>query len=236
MKSSVLYRTGLLACVAAAHFGVLCLVLSRLTQPAVTPPVPLQVVVAKILPATQPAVEVARPQPEAKPQPATQPKVQAKSKPARKAPVPQAPSVPRTVQSEKALRAPQPAASSAAQTPPVPSEPAPSGPPTPAAPPAPPAPPAPLTPPRFNAAYLNNPPPAYPPILRRTGEEGRVVLRVLVTAEGAASEVRVLNPSSSPLFDEAAVAAVRKWRFVPARRGDTPVAEWVQVPIEFKLN
>lgn len=62
------------------------------------------------------------------------------------------------------------------------------------------------------------------------------MLRVLVTAEGAASEVRVLNPSSSPLFDEAAVAAVRKWRFVPARRGDTPVAEWVQVPIEFKLN
>jgi protein TonB len=83
---------------------------------------------------------------------------------------------------------------------------------------------------------LNNPPPAYPPLMRRAGEEGRVLLRVLVTAEGTASEIRVIGPSGSPLFDEAAVAAVRQWRFVPARRGETAVAEWAQVPIVFKLN
>ncbi len=111
--------------------------------------------------------------------------------------------------------------------------------PTPAAPVpavAPPAPPAPLVPPQFNAAYLNNPLPAYPPLLRRAGEQGRVVLRVLVNVDGSAGEVRVHHSSGSSLFDDAAQAAVRKWRFVPARRGETVVAEWVQVPIDFKLS
>lgn len=98
-----------------------------------------------------------------------------------------------------------------------------------------PQPPA-LTPPAFNAAYLNNPAPAYPPLLRRAGEQGRVLLRVFVNPDGRADEVRILNSSGQSLFDQAAIEAVRKWRFVPARRGEAVVAEWVQVPIEFKLG
>jgi protein TonB len=96
--------------------------------------------------------------------------------------------------------------------------------------------PAPVLPPRFNAAYLNNPPPAYPASARRMGEEGKVLLRVYVTAEGTAGEVRIQNSSGSPLFDDAATAAVRQWRFVPARQGENAVAAWVQVPIVFKLS
>lgn len=90
--------------------------------------------------------------------------------------------------------------------------------------------------PIFNAAYLNNPAPAYPPLLRRAGEQGKVILRVLVNADGHADEVRIQHSSGQAMFDEAALDAVRKWRFVPARRGEAVVAEWVQVPIEFRLG
>ena len=93
-----------------------------------------------------------------------------------------------------------------------------------------------VTPPRFNAAYLNNPPPNYPVMARRLGEEGRVMLRVFVTPEGTAGEVRIQSSSGSPLFDEAAMEAVRQWRFVPARQGENAVAAWVQVPIVFRLT
>lgn len=103
-----------------------------------------------------------------------------------------------------------------------------------AAPPAPPPPP--LVPPSFNAAYLNNPAPAYPSLSRRMGEEGRVVLRVHVNEQGAATQVQLRTSSKHPLLDEAALDAVRRWRFVPARRGDQPVAAWVLVPISFSLR
>ena len=103
-----------------------------------------------------------------------------------------------------------------------------------AAPPAPPPPP--LVPPSFNAAYLNNPAPAYPSLSRRIGEEGRVVLRVHVNEQGAATQVQLRTSSKHPRLDEAALDAVRRWRFVPARRGDQPVAAWVLVPISFSLR
>ncbi|MGQ0545139.1 MAG: energy transducer TonB [Betaproteobacteria bacterium] len=83
---------------------------------------------------------------------------------------------------------------------------------------------------------MQNPPPAYPPLSRRLGEEGRVVLRVLVSPAGAAQEVQVRTPSSHPRLDTAAREAVRRWRFVPAKRGDDPVAAWVLIPISFRLE
>jgi protein TonB len=99
----------------------------------------------------------------------------------------------------------------------------------------PPAPP-PLTPPSFNAAYLNNPAPAYQSLSRRMGEEGRVVLRVFVSEDGRAAQVQLKTSSKHPRLDEAALEAVRRWRFVPARRGDTAVSAWVLVPISFSLR
>lgn len=96
--------------------------------------------------------------------------------------------------------------------------------------------PAPLTPPAFTAAYLDNPAPAYPPIARRAGEQGRVLLRVLVTPSGTAEAVELRTSSGSPRLDQAAIATVKRWRFVPARRGADPVAAWVLVPIQFTLD
>jgi protein TonB len=89
---------------------------------------------------------------------------------------------------------------------------------------------------RFDADYQKNPAPAYPPAARRRGEEGRVMLRVQVSAQGAAEQVEIRTSSGSNRLDEAAAATVSHWKFIPARRGDTPVQSWVLVPIIFKLE
>ncbi len=100
----------------------------------------------------------------------------------------------------------------------------------------PPAPPAPFVPPRFDADYLQNPPPPYPPLARRMGEQGRVVLRVLVSPEGLPERVELRTSSGSPRLDESALETVRQWKFVPARQGDQAVPAWVLVPISFTLR
>jgi protein TonB len=100
---------------------------------------------------------------------------------------------------------------------------------------APPAPPAP-TQPRFDADYLDNPKPAYPALSRRIGEEGRVVLRVKVAADGLPLEVALQTASGSARLDQAALDTVRRWKFVPARLGSQPVAATVLVPIVFSLK
>jgi periplasmic protein TonB len=101
---------------------------------------------------------------------------------------------------------------------------------------APPAPLAPLEPPRFDMAYLNNPPPAYPGVSLRMKEQGRVILRVLVSASGEAQSIEVRTSSGSERLDRAAIEAVRRWRFAPARRGAETVAAWALVPILFELH
>lgn len=87
-----------------------------------------------------------------------------------------------------------------------------------------------------DAAYLNNPRPAYPTISRRRGEEGRVVLKVLVSSNGRPDVVEVAESSGHPRLDEAARKAVHAWRFVPARRGEEAVDSWLRVPIVFRLE
>jgi protein TonB len=95
---------------------------------------------------------------------------------------------------------------------------------------------APVTPPHANAAYLENPPPAYPPLSRRLGEQGRVMLRVHVSADGNADAIELKSSSGSARLDEAALSTVKRWRFVPARQGEQPVAAWTVIPITFSLK
>jgi protein TonB len=90
--------------------------------------------------------------------------------------------------------------------------------------------------PSFNAAYLNNPAPKYPPVSRRLGEQGLVLLRVQVTADGIAESVELQTGSGSSRLDQAALEAVKKWRFVPAKRGDQSVSASVVVPVRFSLE
>lgn len=107
-----------------------------------------------------------------------------------------------------------------------------------AAPPPPLAPlaPMPVVAARFDADYLHNPKPIYPPASRRLSEEGTVTLRVRVSAEGATLAVELRQSSGYPRLDEAALDAVRRWRFVPARQGAEAIESWVAVPIAFKLE
>lgn len=88
----------------------------------------------------------------------------------------------------------------------------------------------------FNANYGTNPKPKYPAIARSRGWQGKVLLRVSVSAEGVSETVTVHRSSGHDALDESAVAAVEKWKFIPAKRGNTAVACSVIVPIIFTLN
>lgn len=106
-----------------------------------------------------------------------------------------------------------------------------------AAPPPAPAPAAPaVTEPRFDADYLDNPAPLYPAMSRRMEESGKTLLRVFVEPSGKPSHVHVKTSSGSHRLDQAALDAVSRWKFIPARRGDEAVAAWVLVPIVFNLT
>jgi protein TonB len=106
----------------------------------------------------------------------------------------------------------------------------------PAPPPAPAVVETPATQPLFAADYLRNPKPRYPLLSRRMGEEGLVTLRVLVTAAGEPRQVELKESCGFPRLDQAAQDVVRSWRFVPAKRGESPVDAWVVVPIRFTLK
>ena len=86
------------------------------------------------------------------------------------------------------------------------------------------------------ADHLHNPRPAYPAVARARNWEGVSQLRVYVLPNGAAGQVLLARSSGHDVLDDAAVAAVRNWRFVPAKRGDQAIASWVQFPIVWKLK
>ncbi len=78
--------------------------------------------------------------------------------------------------------------------------------------------------------------PAYPATSRRLGEEGTVRLRVLVDERGRPKDVDVVNSSGFDRLDQAAIDAVKRWRFVAATDGTRPISTWTQVAITFKLT
>lgn len=93
-----------------------------------------------------------------------------------------------------------------------------------------------ITQPIFDADYLNNPAPSYPPLSRRMREQGTVLVRVLVSPEGLPDKIELKHSSGSVRLDEAALGVVKQWRFVPARQRGQTVAAWVVVPIAFSLT
>ena len=90
--------------------------------------------------------------------------------------------------------------------------------------------------PDYQAAYLNNPVPAYPMVARRMGWQGRVVLSVEVLASGLPGQVKLHQSSGHDVLDNAAMQAVRGWRFVAARQSGQIVDKWFLVPIPFILK
>ena len=78
--------------------------------------------------------------------------------------------------------------------------------------------------------------PIYPSASRRAGEQGTVRLKVLVDANGRPRDVNVVQGSGFARLDEAAVEAVRKWRFVAATDGTNKIQAWTQVAVKFQLT
>jgi protein TonB len=103
--------------------------------------------------------------------------------------------------------------------------------------PAPPAAPAgPKTVSVSQIAYINPPNPIYPARSRRNGEQGRVMLRVLVDASGRPSQVSIAQSSGHPALDESATSAVRATLFRPYSERGVSQAVVVNIPIEFALR
>ncbi len=89
---------------------------------------------------------------------------------------------------------------------------------------------------RAAAVVATDRPPVYPEMARERGEQGRVIVRVTVTADGTPLTVSVATSSGHAALDAAALAAVRRWRFVPAERDGRRVATVVEIPIHFRLE
>jgi len=172
-------------------------------------PVPITIALAP------PKVEPPPPPPPPKPQPKPLPHRTLAAAPS---PAVQAPAAARDM-------APAPAGADALPIAPAASEAAPA--------PAPPA--EPVTEPRGYAGYLRNPAPDYPLAAQKRGLEGKVVLKVHVLASGQPDNITVAASSGHQILDDAAVRAVQQWAFAPARRGQTAIDGWVQVPLNFKI-
>ena len=90
--------------------------------------------------------------------------------------------------------------------------------------------------PSSEAHGLNNPKPAYPRMSRRLNEQGQVVIRVFVAADGSPQQGEVKTSSGYDRLDQEALRTVLRWRFVPGQRLGTPEAMWFNVPVNFVLE
>lgn len=216
-----------LAGVAAAHAALL-LVLSQVRPDSVaaTPP---QVLSISLLSAPE-AKPAPAPQPELRPQPA--PSIAPRQQPAPRPTLqPQRLAVQSEAAAEATLQQAAPIKPDAPQQPAETPQPPAANTPDPQ-----PAAPAPVAPPDYRADYLGNPSASYPPLSRRLGEQGEVLLHVLVNPEGRADKIDIRNSSGFERLDKAARDAVKQWRFAPARQGDKKIAAWVLVPVQFSLR
>ncbi len=88
--------------------------------------------------------------------------------------------------------------------------------------------------PSSSANYLNNPKPLYPRRSERLGEQGLVLLSVVVTPDGRVREASIKTSSGFERLDQSARDAVLGWTFVPGKRNGAAVEMSVDVPIRFK--
>jgi len=83
--------------------------------------------------------------------------------------------------------------------------------------------------------YADHPKPEYPERARREGWEGTVLVRVLVDQKGRSKRVELSRSSGFEILDQTAIETVKKWRFQPARSGESAVESWVNIPVVFRL-
>ncbi len=103
------------------------------------------------------------------------------------------------------------------------------------APVAPPSPPA-MQLPSSDASYLQNPKPPYPALSRRLNEQGKTTVRVMIGVDGLPQRAEIEKSSGFDRLDQAAMATVMRWRYVPGKRGGVAEAMWFNVPINWVLE
>ncbi len=95
----------------------------------------------------------------------------------------------------------------------------------------------PLERPAIGASYLISPKVTYPPLARRSGQEGSVVLTAVVDPNGKVRHARVERSSGHAILDEAAIAAALDATFVPAKNSEgKAIASTYKIPFNFKLS
>ena len=90
--------------------------------------------------------------------------------------------------------------------------------------------------PSSQADYLHNAKPTYPPLSKRLGEQGQVLVRVLIGSDGVALKAELKQSSGFERLDQAALGAAMRWRYLPGRRGGVPETMWFTAPITFALD
>lgn len=240
-------HAGALVAVIALHLAVLWAFNAGLLMrpPAIL--IPVQLIAALVEEPRPLAVAPVTPAPQPKPQPIATPvapKPVAKVTPQLRpeptpAPAPATPAPPLPVAADPTPTPPA-AAVTSVQTPsttvPIASPPvAPAAPASPAVAPPPRAPVA-VELPSSDAQYLQNPKPRYPPMSNKLRESGTVLIELLVTDKGVAQDARVKTSSGFFRLDDAALEAVKRWRFVPGKRGGVPETMSFTVPITFGLQ
>jgi TonB family protein len=84
--------------------------------------------------------------------------------------------------------------------------------------------------------YLNNPKPIYPQEAKQRGYQGEVTLRVEVLASGQVGQIEIRRSSGHEILDRSALATVKQWQFVPAKREKESIPLWVNIPIKFRIE
>ncbi len=90
--------------------------------------------------------------------------------------------------------------------------------------------------PSADAAGLNNKAPVYPMLSRKRKEQGTVWMLLLVSKDGLVTELKLKKTSGFDRLDQAALQAVKKWKFQPARKEGQPIDYWYELPLKFSLQ
>ena len=96
--------------------------------------------------------------------------------------------------------------------------------------------PPPVQLPSSDADYLQNPAPPYPSLSKRLNEQGKTIIKVLIGADGLPQRAEIVRSSGFERLDQAALATVMRWRYVPGKRGGVAEAMWFNVPINWVLE
>ena len=80
----------------------------------------------------------------------------------------------------------------------------------------------------------HTPPPPYPSAAAAAHQSGRVVLKLLVAADGSVKDVVVEESEPAGVFDAATIEAARAWKLTPRTEDGEAVEGWVRVPVDFE--